>query len=1727
MQKTFKRFLSVALTLAMVFAMIPHMDHATVTASCEHNWVDSVCTLCHEECAHETWYDATCKAPRTCAACGKTEGVALDHTLDENKHCAGCDTTFLAYLDFEGVTFKEDGTTLTDGSVISGTNTDESVSFAKVETKNGGSMLHMASLKNTNTAFTWSYDITDTPSITMSYNVAVTGSGLISNLPVFSHSASPSPIQFGARLGYLQWNGGSWGQVTVGADDNQKNFPVGSTPRWYTVKMVYTYTSDSEYTVKLYIDGELTNCDTKATSGAFRSVAFITAQIGASRVGDIYIDNVRATAGDGEHVAAVPTVCLCAEPSWVDGVCSVCQAHCAHQWEDATCFEPRNCQLCNMEVGEPLDHNYVDGECTLCGDECDHSAGWTEDYVCKGCDYPCPHTTWTEANCTNPKTCDLCGKTEGDKNGIHMLGDDNVCDVCGFGYLADFDFEDGVVPGVASTNDGANTYVQVEDRNGNKVLVLYRAKGVGPAYWYYDLVGTYDNVTLTYNIAMSSSVIRYALFPTVDNSSTTTATSHGVFTFGQYGQTTIQYNKSGWNNITTDEAASMEAASNQWYTVKVVYSNDGDSENDAVYINDLKTNVAVRNYADVGIISILMPSHASFDLKFYVDNICVTTGGDHEPAVPSCFNEHTFDQQVTTDKYIASAASCYAAATYYYSCTCGAKGEETFTIGDALGHSWEDGVCTRCDLPCEHIWENSVCTICKLGCKHENYTPADCDSPWTCNICGKTEGDVSHSWVDADCDTPKTCSICGETEGEPNGHTWVDGKCSVCEIPCTHEKYDANHECEVCGHKCAHETWIPANCTNPKTCAACGKEEGEPSNNHHVLGTDMICDYCDTEFLAYLDFEDVTFVEGSSTTLTDGSVVSGANGSTAFAQVNPLDEGSVLYLATIAGSTSNLSWNYNLGSTRKDITLSYNVAVTGNSSSIFCLPVFSSGATPSNFVLGTRLNSYLMYQKIYNNNAGSWVQLTTGEENSLTTFPFDSTPRWHTVEIKVSITSKEVYTLEVYLDGELTNCTTIANPNTYLQYIAVNLNSNRSNGMYIDNIRATAGDVDHIAAVPTVCLCESPSWSNGVCSVCQAHCEHNWVAADCDEAKHCSRCDKTDGSPLGHDLKNGYCTVCGEPCNHPTWDNNHVCEDCGLKCEHENWDPATCLAPKTCSTCGATEGLKGDHKVTGGKGNCDYCGTPFLAFLDFEDANGDVGNLSAKESDNRYVGIEGGLLHLAAGKTGTANINWNYPITSSASVTVTYNIASTGSGLISNFPVFSHSTGPSPIQFGARQGHIQWNSGSWAPVTVGESETEISWDFNTPRWHTVRMVYTYTSETEYTVKLYVDDVLTNCTVKATTGAFRAVTYITAQIGAAYVGDIYIDNVRVTAGDDANNLPAVPTVPLCPDNSCVVGDDGVCSVCHAVIGNYTHAVPGVNVALGDTLDMNFFIDPTTDLDIGNTYYAKIVQTLEDGTELTKIVPQDEWVLHPTYNKYCVTYGVAAKEMGDTLTVTIHGSKGDVVSPVYTDTIKDYIVRMQQNNAHNEYLVTLGDDLLMYGAAAQYTFGYNTDNPVSNSRPTISDEEIHNTPRDEFDSVEWAGTSLVLESNILLKVFFNADAIKDGYTYRVTYINHNDMLKNQNVTTLTGDKFTEQNGYLYVPVTGLSIADYQTVVTVEILEGDTVLHTVTDNIESFVSRSIASGKGNDIYRAIIQLGKSAYANFHNNVATGYEDVASWAW
>ena len=89
-----------------------------------------------------------------------------------------------------------------------------------------------------------------------------------------------------------------------------------------------------------------------------------------------------------------------------------------HAWESATCTEPRQCSRCGQTFGFALGHDIGNVICTESG-------------VCKRCGEEV-HATghkWKEATCTTPKTCSVCGTTEG--NALGHTTANGTCSRCG------------------------------------------------------------------------------------------------------------------------------------------------------------------------------------------------------------------------------------------------------------------------------------------------------------------------------------------------------------------------------------------------------------------------------------------------------------------------------------------------------------------------------------------------------------------------------------------------------------------------------------------------------------------------------------------------------------------------------------------------------------------------------------------------------------------------------------------------------------------------------------------------------------------------------------------------------------------------------------------------------------------------------------------------------------------------------------------------------------------------------------------------------------------------------------------------------------------------------------------------------------------------------------------------------------------------------------------------
>lgn len=204
-----------------------------------------------------------------------------------------------------------------------------------------------------------------------------------------------------------------------------------------------------------------------------------------------------------------------------------------------------------------------------------------------------------------------------------------------------------------------------------------------------------------------------------------------------------------------------------------------------------------------------------------------------------CAHEHAFDKQVTTDDYISREATCLDVAEYFYSCSCGAKGEETFEYGEPLGHdfgAWTSNQNDTHTRVCSRNSEHSETEVCSGGTK-------TCAEKAVCETCnteyGTTDPHVfnrdvvsdTYKYRNAGCLTPAkyyyscVCGAKGEETfdyGEPSGHDWRPwGKAYLASNSHSRSCYRCTdgYETEKCyGGK--------ATCTEKATCEVCDTSYG-------------------------------------------------------------------------------------------------------------------------------------------------------------------------------------------------------------------------------------------------------------------------------------------------------------------------------------------------------------------------------------------------------------------------------------------------------------------------------------------------------------------------------------------------------------------------------------------------------------------------------------------------------------------------------------------------------------------------------------------------------------------------------------------------------------------------------------------------------------------------------------------------------------------------------------
>ena len=256
---------------------------------------------------------------------------------------------------------------------------------------------------------------------------------------------------------------------------------------------------------------------------------------------------------------------------------------------------------------------------------------------------------------------------------------------------------------------------------------------------------------------------------------------------------------------------------------------------------------------------------------------CTTTGCE---SVKLDDAAHNYDQKVMTETYKASAATCTANETYYFSCVCGVKGTTTFEKeetmlqhdyntaefeADGTNHWHKCNDCTATTTPEQHtiVEEGNVekCSVCGyVAHTHvwaEELTKGETTHWYACTVnnCLEKKDEEAHTYEaqgttvkqQQSCTSPELIAMTCDCGAEHETETWQtkpalghdeSGKWLTDTTNENHYKICGNQNCGAEILKGAHEEETAATCHSLAVCGVCNKQYGTMKD--HTFGQEFV-----------------------------------------------------------------------------------------------------------------------------------------------------------------------------------------------------------------------------------------------------------------------------------------------------------------------------------------------------------------------------------------------------------------------------------------------------------------------------------------------------------------------------------------------------------------------------------------------------------------------------------------------------------------------------------------------------------------------------------------------------------------------------------------------------------------------------------------------------------------------------------------------------------------------
>ena len=191
-----------------------------------------------------------------------------------------------------------------------------------------------------------------------------------------------------------------------------------------TLRISYAYTDNDSLVTKAYIYLNNTKYELTKKSGSytFEDLDFNNNTYNIKIVLTYIVDEVEEEL-ESDLLTYEKPACVHEYDNDCDATCNLCSATRdveEHKWVNATCTKAKHCSVCNLEEGTLIPHTEVvdKGYDATC-----EKTGLTDGSHCSVCNEVIKEQkeikkaehTWVDATKKAPKTCSICGKTEGEK----------------------------------------------------------------------------------------------------------------------------------------------------------------------------------------------------------------------------------------------------------------------------------------------------------------------------------------------------------------------------------------------------------------------------------------------------------------------------------------------------------------------------------------------------------------------------------------------------------------------------------------------------------------------------------------------------------------------------------------------------------------------------------------------------------------------------------------------------------------------------------------------------------------------------------------------------------------------------------------------------------------------------------------------------------------------------------------------------------------------------------------------------------------------------------------------------------------------------------------------------------------------------------------------------------------------------------------------------------------